>query len=120
MFFGKSWRHLVNRNSKASTRNRKPSSIRYAPRLEQLEDRRVLSSPGTLDPTFGTGGIVSVSLSPSLPADFLNALVIQPDGKLVAAGGVNAGGQAGEFAVARFNSQGSLDTSFGTGGSTFT
>jgi uncharacterized delta-60 repeat protein len=88
--------------------------------LEPLEDRLVPTNPGTLDPTFGSGGTVSVSLSPSLPADFLNALAIQPDGKLVAAGGVNSGGTAGEFAVARFNTDGSLDTGFGTNGSTFT
>jgi uncharacterized delta-60 repeat protein len=93
---------------------------RCRPRFESLEDRLVLSGPGTLDPTFGNGGTVSVSLSPAFPADFLNALAVQPDGKLVAAGGVNSGGTAGEFAVARFNTDGSLDTGFGTNGSTFT
>jgi uncharacterized delta-60 repeat protein len=64
-------------------------------------------SGGVLDPTFGTGGIVPTAVSGNI-----KALVVQPDGKLVAAGGASAGGTF----VARFLDDGSLDPSFGTGG----
>ena len=58
---------------------------------------------GSLDTTFGTGGIV---ITLSLFGNFA-AVAVQPDGKIVAGGGEN---------VARYNSDGSLDSSFGSGG----
>ncbi|MFE7193741.1 delta-60 repeat domain-containing protein [Kitasatospora sp. NPDC057541] len=78
------------------------------------------ATPGALDTTFGTGGKVTTDFgsTPSLP-DIANALAIQPsDGKIVTAGrhGINvpaAGGNA-QFALARYNTDGSLDTTFGT------
>ncbi|QJW99967.1 beta strand repeat-containing protein [Frigoriglobus tundricola] len=88
--------------------------------VEALEVRAVLNAPGTLDPSFGTDGTVALELTSALPSEFLNATAVQPDGKIVAAGSVNYGGTAGEFAVTRFNTDGSLDAAFGTGGSTFT
>jgi hypothetical protein len=77
-----------------------------------------LNSNGSLDTGFGTGGIVKTNFYNSL--DELHALVIQNDGKIIATG--LAGRQVpGEFhgydyALARYNTDGSLDTSFGTGG----
>jgi uncharacterized delta-60 repeat protein len=52
---------------------------------------------GTLDPAFGTGGVAKAGL---LPAG-ASAAVLQPDGKIVAAGSVGDGLQQ-QFAVARF------------------
>jgi uncharacterized delta-60 repeat protein len=47
--------------------------------------------------------------------DAINALAIQPDGKIVAAGySIDHGYQ--RFALARYNRDGSLDSGFGTGG----
>ena len=112
------WRRTANRGSRCDTREGGHGQCWLG--VELLEDRTVPNAPGTLDPTFGTSGTVSVSFSSSLPSEFLDAEVIQSDGKIIAAGSVNAGGNAGEFAVARFNTDGSLDTTFGTGGSTFT
>jgi uncharacterized delta-60 repeat protein len=67
---------------------------------------------GSLDTTFGRAGIVRTDLGGS---DGVVDLVVQPDGAVVAVG--NSGGAAGnDFAVARYHSDGSLDTSFGTGG----
>lgn len=63
---------------------------------------------GTLDGGFGTGGIVMTV------AGYVRALAVQPDGKVVAAGGCC--GSPSEVALARYNTDGSLDTSFGTGG----
>jgi uncharacterized delta-60 repeat protein len=42
-----------------------------------------------------------------------HGLAIQPDGKLVVAGGIYAAGGSADFALARYNPDGTLDTSFG-------
>src|SRR3954471_2526926 len=70
---------------------------------------------GDLDPTFGTGGKVSTEFGSTL--DQVNAMVIQPDGKILAAGAAWPGspGRA-HFALARYNANGMLDAGFGTGG----
>jgi uncharacterized delta-60 repeat protein len=63
---------------------------------------------GTLDPTFGTGGKVTTDFGSNEEAF---AVAGQPDGKIVAAGGAATG-----FELARYNSDGSLDSTFGAGG----
>lgn len=87
------------------------------PQLEVLEDRCVPSA-GALDPTFGVGGKVTTDfLGPT--NDFeLAGTVLQPDGKIVLAGSSEPlrSSAGGGFAVARYNTDGSLDTTFGTGG----
>jgi uncharacterized delta-60 repeat protein len=70
---------------------------------------------GTLDTSFGTGGTVTTDFPGGGDA---NALAVQADGKLVAAGSTEF--FAVDFAVARYNPDGSLDTSFGTGGQVVT
>jgi uncharacterized delta-60 repeat protein len=72
---------------------------------------------GTLDnPGFGTGGIVTTPIGSDGYWDFANALGIQSsDGKIVAAGSSNSGSNY-DFALVRYNTDGSLDTGFGTGG----
>lgn len=64
---------------------------------------------GTLDTMFGSGGRVVVG-----PSGWVNALALQGDGKIVAAGVTPQG--SGEFLVVRFLADGTLDSSFGTGG----
>ncbi|MCW5961856.1 MAG: VCBS repeat-containing protein [Pyrinomonadaceae bacterium] len=74
-----------------------------------------LTANGSLDSTFGSGGVSSTSFSAS--NDVALSLAVQADGKLVAAGSGNFDlGSNGLLAAARFNTNGSLDTSFGTGG----
>ena len=68
------------------------------------------NSNGTLDITFGTNGIVTNS---GIGGGM--ALVIQPDGKIVVVG-FSGGGLFTCFHVARFNSNGSPDATFGTNG----
>lgn len=70
------------------------------------------NTDGSLDTTFGTGGIVTTSIDTS---DEATALVVQPDGKLVVAGGTSGVGSP-DFILARYDATGSLDGSFGTGG----
>ena len=76
---------------------------------------------GRLDDTFGTGGKVTTDFgSPSFAG--AGALVLQPDGKLVAAGGGAPISQlAGtDFVMARYLPDGRLDPTFGTGGRVIT
>jgi uncharacterized delta-60 repeat protein len=74
------------------------------------------STPGALDPSFGTGGKVTTAFGNG--NEYAYALLRQPDGKLVAAGSGWNGSQQ-TFALARYNPNGSLDTSFnGTGKTT--
>ena len=67
------------------------------------------NSNGSLDATFGAGGKVTTDF-PS-PNDRAFAVAVQPDGKIVAAGLRSA-----DFALARYNGNGSLDATFGTSG----
>jgi uncharacterized delta-60 repeat protein len=68
---------------------------------------------GSLDSTFGNNGVVTIRFVPGATDDRIFELALQSDGKIVAAGEVDT---AKWFALARFNPDGSLDTSFGDGG----
>jgi uncharacterized delta-60 repeat protein len=68
------------------------------------------NSNGTLDNSFDTGGIVIQDIDSSF--DIGHSLAIQPDGKILLGGHCHNGSNY-DFCIARFNSNGSLDTSFG-------
>src|SRR5262249_26553720 len=70
------------------------------------------------DTTFGTGGKTTTRFSASSIAQG-NALRIQQDGKIVVAGLTIPNGIA-NFALARYTTTGTLDTTFGTGGQVVT
>jgi uncharacterized delta-60 repeat protein len=86
--------------------------------VEPLEARDNPSG-GTLDPTFGTGGIVTSNF-PSLTRVY--DVLVQPDGKSVVVGTTPSTRPrgAGDFLVARYNANGTPDGTFGTGGHTST
>jgi uncharacterized delta-60 repeat protein len=67
------------------------------------------AAPGDLDPSFGSGGTVETRIGGT---SFAQGLALQPDGKIVLGGSADPGG----VAVARFNTDGSLDSGFGSGG----
>jgi uncharacterized delta-60 repeat protein len=69
-----------------------------------------LAADGSLDPTFGNGGIVTTDFGGTV--DFGNSVALQPDGKIVMAGYTASGGSGFTFALARYNSDGSLDLTF--------
>ncbi|MDQ6623787.1 MAG: delta-60 repeat domain-containing protein [Verrucomicrobiota bacterium] len=73
------------------------------------------NSDGSLDVTFGNGGKQTTDFFGN--NERINAIVLQPDGKIVASGAATrAGGSVTDFALARYNSDGTLDCAFGTGG----
>lgn len=70
---------------------------------------------GTLDPSFGAGGKVITAFSSG--DDQIQSLALQTDGKIIAAGQFfNFASRGFDFAIARYNPNGALDTSFGGSG----
>src|SRR5207244_10217414 len=88
-------------NTGTSGRNKDVALVRYDAR-------------GRVDTTFGTNG--SVISDQAANEDAINALGVQPDDRVVVTGIVNAAGNIDKI-VERFNTDGSLDTSFIGGGS---
>jgi len=76
------------------------------------------NSDGTLDGSFGSGGIAVTAVAPGDNADQAVGMAIDPAGRIVLSGGANMGTGGGglNFAAARYNPNGSLDASFGSGG----
>jgi uncharacterized delta-60 repeat protein len=71
---------------------------------------------GTLDPTFGTGGVVQTDFGVNR-LDRVRALALQADGKIVAVGEAAMVNQSDHsFAVARYLTDGTLDTTFDVDG----
>jgi uncharacterized delta-60 repeat protein len=68
------------------------------------------AAAGILDPTFGSAGTVNTAGQ----AD-AREVVLQPDGKLVAAG-TSRFGSSWQFGLARYDATGALDLSFGSSG----
>ena len=73
-----------------------------------------LNTDGSPDASFGTGGITRTALGTS--EDIANAMVRQPDGRIVLAGSTYAAGGQRDFGLARYTSAGVLDPAFGVGG----
>lgn len=73
------------------------------------------NSNGSLDTNFGSGGMVLTTLGGGV-----SALAVQAtDGKIVAAG-YSFNGIGNDFALARYNTNGTIDTTFGFGGTVIT
>jgi len=77
---------------------------------------------GTVDTSFGGGSgyvLMGVGGTPSTTGERANSVVIQPDGKLVLAGLMwytGTSGTTSDVVVARFNADGTPDTTFAPGG----
>jgi uncharacterized delta-60 repeat protein len=70
------------------------------------------NADGSPDTSFGSNGKV-ISSSLAKPA-VANVVLVQPDNKIVAVG--FSAGAGSDFALVRYNADGSLDSSFGSGG----
>ena len=78
---------------------------------------------GSLDADFGTNGIVTTNMTAIEKGERISSIALQPDGKIVVAGraytnGINPDltGYFEDFAVIRYNPDGSLDADFSTDG----
>lgn len=74
----------------------------------------VYSQSGSLDSSFGTGGKVITSINSG--ADKAYAVALQTDGKIIVAGMTTNASTGKDFACLRYNSDGTLDSTFGTSG----
>ncbi|HEX8087588.1 MAG TPA: delta-60 repeat domain-containing protein [Blastocatellia bacterium] len=72
------------------------------------------NSDGSLDPAFGSGGVVVTENFNQV--SLIRAIALQPDGKIVVAGDWFPDDSSGGFSLARYNSNGSVDLTFGDGG----
>ncbi|MEM6691449.1 MAG: hypothetical protein AAF664_18625, partial [Planctomycetota bacterium] len=95
--------------SAPSSKRRTSRPNRNQLRIESLENRQMMA--GDLDPTFGYGfGITTTDFD---KGSLISDLAFQADGRVVALGKTSLGGGSSNFALARYNSDGSLDTTFG-------
>jgi uncharacterized delta-60 repeat protein len=83
-----------------------------------------LNADGSLDASFGAGGKVLTDLdnNPNT-SETLRSVAIQPDGKIVVGGSasvISGNASLGVFAIVRYNTNGTLDQSFGSGGKVYT
>ena len=70
---------------------------------------------GSLDQSFSGDGLLDTYFIRKTPSDFATNLTVQQDGKILVVGSAN-----NAFAISRFNSDGTLDTGFGIGGTAIT
>ncbi|HEU4589707.1 MAG TPA: Calx-beta domain-containing protein [Steroidobacteraceae bacterium] len=73
---------------------------------------------GTIDTAFGSAGKVTVPFTGSV-FDTAQDVAVQADGKIIVVG-LSGTGSNDDFALARFNSDGTIDPTFGTNGRTLT
>ncbi len=75
---------------------------------------RRYEADGSVDTGFGSGGGVTTPIGST--SAIARAVVIEPGGRIVVAGSTTTGPGNEDFALARYESDGSLDATFGSGG----
>ncbi len=110
--------HLRERQHHRSLRARCARRARR-PQWDSLEDRRLLNA-ASLDPTFGHGGITTTSFPLPDALSQATSEVVDSTGRIIVAGYYNDAQNNQRVVLARYNPDGSLDTSFGQGGLVYT
>jgi uncharacterized delta-60 repeat protein len=106
-----SWRHIGEIVAQPNGKIIAVGTLRTAP-FEYLVTKYYvlrMNADGSLDPSFGDGGVV-ISEVPGWPIAAAWSAALQSDGKIVVAGGDQRG------TLARYNADGSIDTGFGDDG----
>lgn len=75
-----------------------------------------LLTNGQIDSGFGIGGVANVHVTSGLGSDVPQAMLLQPDGKIVVAGTCNSAAGGDDFCLIRLVTSGGLDTAFGNSG----
>jgi uncharacterized delta-60 repeat protein len=75
-----------------------------------------LNADGSFDSTFGTNGVVTTAVDGGNSDDRFPIFVLQPDGKIIVTGESWSNNGATRYGLLRFNQNGTLDNTFGTGG----
>src|SRR5690242_6689538 len=92
-----------------SRRHCRSRSVSHRESVQALESRRLLAAAGSLDTSFNGTGKATL--------DFTSTCVaLTTDGKAVVAGYVSTGAFTSNTVVARFNVDGTRDTTFGPNG----
>jgi len=113
--FPLSLRSLARRLAYSRTAPRRPvSPLKRRLVVEPLENRWMMAA-GDLDITFGGDGMVETD-SGTGRHDRGADVALQSDGKLVVGGWYKSASKGTEFSVVRYNTDGSLDGTFGSGG----
>lgn len=75
------------------------------------------NADGTLDTSFNFDGRVAIDFTGPGGLDACKGLAVQPDGKIIVVGAASASqwGADSDFGIARLNTNGTLDTTFGSG-----
>ena len=73
------------------------------------------NADGTPDTSFSFDGKVAIDFDGGLGRDACNGVEVQADGKIVAVGSSRANASNDDFAIARLEASGDLDTTFGAG-----
>lgn len=76
------------------------------------------SKNGALNPDFSDDGMLTVNAKPG--NEYLKNLLVQEDGKIIAAGNVAGNGSISDFGIIRLDDNGDTDDQFGSNGFTFT
>lgn len=76
----------------------------------------MLAQPGTLDHTFSGDGKLTTAMTAA--NSVARTILVQPDAKILAAGGVNDAGIS-QFAITRYHADGTTDLTFNTTGKAF-
>ncbi|HJT30620.1 MAG TPA: hypothetical protein VJ783_01040, partial [Pirellulales bacterium] len=85
-------------------------------RLESLEQRALLTAGIALDPTFGSGGLVTTDIIGPSSDSATKIAITQPDGKILVAGNAQQPVAGNRFLLVRYDADGSLYTTFGNAG----
>ncbi|MCF6132453.1 T9SS type A sorting domain-containing protein [Flavobacterium wongokense] len=79
-----------------------------------------LNNDGSYDSGFGNNGVVITDFETGTASNIVRSIELQPDGKIIlggeCSGNDGTGSQYENFAIARYNTDGSLDSGFGTNG----
>jgi hypothetical protein len=123
-------RHLTRvrpRGSGDIYRRERLCSNSHEPPSEKLDASQPSSSgvnqtggiPGTLDTTFGDGGATYINVAAEVARDF--DMIVSSDGLTIAVGQAGTdNNNPDQIAIGRFNTDGTPDTTFGSGGITNT